>query len=64
VEEKAEDDQDDRSSASDRRAANAESAKPAAARSAPVFNVVAATARCPSHNERGDSRMEANPEEG
>src|SRR3954447_6591378 len=56
VEEQAEDEQDDRPAASDRRAADAESA--AAARSAPVFNVAAA-ARCPSHTERGDSRMGA-----
>src|SRR3954447_5773366 len=58
VEEKAEDEQDDRPAASDRRSADAESAKPAAARSAPVFNVAAA-ARCPSHNGRDKSTLRA-----
>ena len=60
VEEKAEDEQDDRPAASDRRAADAESAKSAAARSAPVFNVAAVTARCPSHTERDYSTLRAN----
>jgi len=49
VEEKAEDEQDDRPAASD---VHPTESKSAAARSAPVFNIAAIATRCPSHGGR------------